>query len=213
MNKGSFLFLLILVMLAAVGAYQALFPVPTSMAFDEFFGLSGFLLICISLMIGPLATIWPKSFALLIEPRRAVGLAAFVFALVHIAIAFGIILGGRIGMLFSTLSLELGVLAGILLFILAVSSSDYAIKLLGPGPWKNVQRFNYLIFILVLAHFLLRSAIVSTTSSGQTFVNLVDVFALLMAAAAIILQVAGFFTRRRMMAQNQKRAETPQPPA
>jgi len=201
MNKGSFLFLLILIMLAAIGTYQALFPLPTSMAFDQFFALSAFLLICVSLMIGPLATIWPKSFAVLIEPRRAVGIAAFVFALVHVSITFIIMLGGKWGMLVSSLSNELGVLAGILLFILAVTSSDYAIKTLGPGLWKNVQRFNYLIFILVFAHFILKSIIVSATASGQTFINLADVFMLFMAAATVVLQVAGFITRRRMMAR------------
>ncbi len=210
MQKNSFLFLLILIMLAAIGTYQALFPAPTAMAFDQFLALSAFLLICISLMIGPLATLWPKSFAVLIEPRRAIGIAAFVFALVHIAIAFAIILGGDLGAVLSSVGNWFGVLAGILIFILAVTSSDYAIKTLGPGLWKNVQRFNYLIFILVLAHFILMSFIVSTTVSGQTFINLADVFMLLMAFATVILQIAGFLTRRRMM---QKKAESPQPPA
>lgn len=206
MNKGSLLYLLILAMLAAVGAYEAMFPLPALMAFSRFFALSGFLLICVSLMIGPLAVLWPKSFAILLEPRRAVGIAAFVFALVHVWLVVAITYGANLGALTSTLSNELGTIAALLLFILAVISSDYALKRIGPGLWKNVQRLNYLVFILVFAHFVLGPNSVSTVFGGQTFVNLAEVFALLMGVATVVLQFAGFLTKRQM--EQRKGAET-----
>jgi DMSO/TMAO reductase YedYZ heme-binding membrane subunit len=205
MNKTSFFFLLILLMLAAVGAYQSLFPIPAQTSFDRFFALSGFILICISLLIGPLATVWPKSFALLIEPRRAVGIAAFLFCLVHMWIVVVVMFGVNIGLLIGNIGNAIAIPAGILLFLLAITSSDYAIKLYGPGLWKTIQRFNYLIFVLTFVHFILRANGLFTSIGGKTFVNLAEVFALLMGVVTVILQIAGFLTRRRMMEQNKQK--------
>lgn len=202
MNKASFLFLLIIIALASLGAYHSLFPIPAEIAFTRFFALSGFLLICVSLIIGPLATIWPKSFALLIEPRRAVGIAAAAFAFIHVVISLGLTFGWNLNLLLGTPGFIVAVPATVLLFVLAATSADYAIKVLGPGLWKNVQRFNYLVFILSFAHFILKSNGLFTALQGKTFVNLAEVFCILLGTAAVVLQAAGFLTRRKMQAQN-----------
>jgi len=214
MNKPSFLFLLIIIALAVLGAYHALFPIPAEIAFTRFFALSGFMLICVSLLIGPLATIWPKSFALLIEPRRAVGIAAAAFAFIHILISLGLTFGWNLNVLLGTPGFIVVVPATILLFVLAVTSADYAIKILGPGLWKNVQRFNYLVFILSFAHFILKSNGLFTALQGKTFVNLAEVFCILLGIVTVALQFAGFFTRRKMQAENRAKmaaAGTPPP--
>ena len=200
MQKPSFLFLLILGAVALLGAYQALFPIPAMTSFVRFFALTAYLLLCVSLLIGPLTVFWPKAFGQIIEPRRAVGISCFVFVAVHGLLVIGPRYGWDLSPLVSNLGLAATIPATLVLLALTLTSSDYAVKALGPVLWKNVQRFNYLAFALSSAHFILQSNGLFLDVNGKTFINIAEAALLLLGAAVVLLQVAGFFERRRKLA-------------
>ena len=207
MKKTSLIFLVLIAGMTLIGAYSALFPVPASTAFIRFLGLSAFLLLCVSLMIGPLSVIWPKAFAELIEPRRAVGIACFVFVLFHLLLVALLRFGFDIGAMIGALNLWISAPAAILLLIIAITSSDFAIKKMGPLLWKNVQRLNYLAFILSFAHFILDSNGLFTIVRGKTFVNLAEAGLVVLGGIAILLQIAGFAIRRTNFRKNLSESE------
>lgn len=208
MNPNSFIFLLLLLAIALLGAYHSLSAVPVETAFTRFFALSGFVLLSASLIMGPLAVLRPKQFAVLIEPRRAVGLAAFIFAFVHILISLGLTFGWKFGILLRSPGFIAAVPATLLLFVLAVTSSDYAIRLLGPALWKNVQRFNYLAFILVFLHFILKSNGLLPAEGGALAVNFAEWACIVLGAATVSVQAAGFLARRKMQAENRAKSQS-----
>ncbi|MFH0737058.1 MAG: hypothetical protein V1827_00705 [Candidatus Micrarchaeota archaeon] len=202
MNGPSFLFLLLFCAIALIGAYNALFPVDAATAMTRSFALSGFLLLCVSLMLGPLMLIRPDIFGQLIEPRRAIGIACFVFVLSHILILFSARFGFDIGPTIFSANPFIVIPATLILFVLTITSSDFAIKALGAGMWKNVQRFNYLAFVLIFAHFLLYSNGLFANVRGTTFVNLSEAIMVLLGIATIVLQAAGIIIRKKKEAEN-----------
>ena len=175
MNKTSFLFLLTLIAFAAINYFYGNTTI---------LGIFGFLLICLSLILGPVSMIFNIH---LIEPRRAVGIAAFVFVLFHFI--------GRIELI-TTVPITIPTVA--ILVILTLTSSDYAIKILGPVLWKNIQRLTYLVFIFSAIHFL-----------NFSNYNPVELFVSGVVILTIILQVIGFFVRRAKHASHQN-AQQPQ---
>jgi DMSO/TMAO reductase YedYZ heme-binding membrane subunit len=207
MQKPSFIFLLILGAVALLGAYQALFPIPAMTSFVRFFALSAYLLLCVSLIIGPLTIFWPQVFGQVVEPRRAVGIACFVFVALHGLLVIGIRYNWNLSPLVSGLGLIVTVPATIVLLALTLTSSDYAVKMLGPVLWKNVQRFNYLAFVFSSVHFILLSNGLFTAVNGKMFVNIAEVTLLILGLATVALQVAGFIVRRKRM--RQMKAGTP----
>ena len=89
MQKPSWLFLLLLCGVALIGAYQSLFQIGAATSYVRFFALAGYFLLCVTLIIGPLTVLWPKEFAAYVEPRRAVGISCFVFAIIHGLLVLG----------------------------------------------------------------------------------------------------------------------------
>ncbi len=204
MDKPSFLFLLLLSAVALVFAYQTGFAPSSPYPAIEALGLSAFLLICASLLIGPIAVLLPKLGLPLIGPRRSVGLAAFVFALLHGLLALALALGWNLAYIFASTSLFLSSIALLILLAIALTSNDWAEHRLGAGLWKNIQRFNYLAFILVLAHFILQSRGLPYLSASPSGLNLAELALLLLGILTILLQLAGFVTMRRRRAQSEE---------
>jgi DMSO/TMAO reductase YedYZ heme-binding membrane subunit len=212
MNKTSFLFLLLMGAIVLIGAYNSLFPVPASTSFIRFFALSGFLLLCVSLMLGPLMFISPAVFGQLIEPRRAVGISCFVFVLLHILLVLSVRFGFDILAMVGAYAPLVTIPATLILFVLTITSSDFAIKLMGAGLWKNVQRFNYLAFVLAFWHFFISSNGLFINVRGTTFVNLSEVALMLLGILTVVLQVWGYFLRKAKAKENQaKMAAKPAP--
>jgi|WetSurMetagenome_2_1015567.scaffolds.fasta_scaffold55722_3 DMSO/TMAO reductase YedYZ heme-binding membrane subunit len=201
MQKSSWLFLLLICAVALLGAYQALFPIPASTSYIRFFALSAYLLLCVSLMIGPLTVLYPQTFAQTVEPRRAVGIACFVFAILHGILVIWLKWDWGLAPLLVSLGSLATIPATLILLALTLTSSDYAIKKMGPALWKNVQRFNYLAFAFSSVHFILLANGLFVQVNGKTFVNIAEVALLLLGIATIGLQLAGFFSRRKRMAQ------------
>ncbi len=90
----------------------------------------------------------------LIQRRRALGVAAFGYAILHLI--FYIIDMGNLDDMLAEL-LALGIWTGwaaMLLFVpLAVTSNDASMRMLKAG-WKRLQRFVYPAAVLVLVHWI-----------------------------------------------------------
>ena len=199
-QKSSFLFLLILLCVGLIGAYNALFPMPAGQVFIRFFALSALFLICVSLIIGPLAVIDIR-YASLIEPRRAVGISAFIFTAIHVLLALDFVFGWNIGAVLGVFPQAISIPAALILLAMALTSSDWAVKKMGMGKWKTVQYFIYPAFVLILVHFILLSNGLFAKTPNGVFVNLSEVGVLALCAITIALQACGFYLKRKRMSE------------
>jgi len=127
-----------------------------------------FLLLSLTLAIGPMVRIWPSLVPLLYN-RRHLGVATFFVALAHGSIATIHFHGsGDLNPLVSLLSSNtridsvahfpfelLGVLALLILLVLAVTSHDFWLFSLTPPVWKALHMCVYFAYALVMGHVLL----------------------------------------------------------
>lgn len=168
------------VALAAVVAYLAIFvavsrllwggPAADGGASDEVLvlratGSCALLLLHIILAIGPLARL-DRRFLPLLFNRRHLGVLTFCISAVHAVVATGYYHGfGVINPLLSLLTSNLevlragafpyqlpGLLALIILFLLAATSHDFWNRCLRPRWWKTLHMCVYLAYALLLAH-------------------------------------------------------------
>ena len=77
-----------------------------------------------------------------------------------------------------------GLAATLLLVFLAALSNDFLLKRLGAPRWKNLQRWNYSLFSLVLVHGILYQLIEKRSMPWPVWFGA-------LVLAAVILQVAG----------------------
>lgn len=127
----------------------------------QIYALTAVAYIYIALMASPLT----KTFTFLpyrgeyIKSRRAIGVAGFFFALLHASIAFFYGLGGFSGLQFLTgnylIAFLFGFISLVILALLAMTSFDYMIDKMGFSKWKFLQRFIYLVGVLILIHALI----------------------------------------------------------
>ena len=114
-------------------------------------------LIIVALMLTPLHRLFPASRAVtwLVCHRRAIGVAAFVYALLHL-MAYVLDMETPSAMLaeVGAPGIWTGWLALLCLVPPALASNDAAMRLLRRG-WKRVQRLAYPAALLTLAHWML----------------------------------------------------------
>lgn len=114
-----------------------------------------------ALLIGPAIRVFPfiPAKSKLIHARRAVGISAFYFVLLHSNLAFFGLLGGFRGLEYLDskylLAIGLSFTAEMILSLMAATSFDYMVKKLTYRWWKFLHRFVYLAGTLVVAHALL----------------------------------------------------------
>ncbi|MCX8195198.1 MAG: ferric reductase-like transmembrane domain-containing protein [Candidatus Micrarchaeota archaeon] len=201
MQKSSALFLVVLAGVALLGAYQAFVQAPSpASAVIRFLGLSSFFLLCISLLIGPLAVFKPQ-FSSLIEPRRAVGLAAFVFLFFHYLLVAAVYFKFDFSKIIGMFDLAIAIPAFIIILAAALTSSDWAYAKLGAGRWKAIQRLVYVAFALSFAHFLLKANGLFQADGRPFAPNLAEALLVLLGAITIAAQIAGFFAFRSRQAK------------
>ena len=113
-------------------------------------------LIIVALMLTPLAMLLPRSPALkwLVRHRRAFGVAAFGYALLHLLFYIAEMETVR-NMLaeFQALGIWTGWAALLLMLPLAATSNDASMRALKAG-WKKLQRLVYPTAILTLVHWI-----------------------------------------------------------
>lgn len=128
-------------------------------------GTLAFLLLTFLLCIGPLARLTPR-FKPLLYNRRHLGVTTFGVALVHGVLVtvwyhgFGV-LNPIVSLLVSNPRYDslvgfpfesLGLVALLLLFLLAATSHDFWNAHLGPGLWKGIHMTVYVAYALLLGH-------------------------------------------------------------
>ena len=112
-------------------------------------------LMIIAMLISPLRVIFPRSAFLywFLRRRRDIGVASFVYALAHTV--FYLIDKGTLAAIMGELG-ETGIWTGwlaMLIFVpLALTSNDYAVRMMG-RMWKSLQRWTYAAAVLVVAHW------------------------------------------------------------
>ena len=113
--------------------------------------------IILALMVTPLRQLWPQSriVRFLARHRRALGVAAFLYALAHTA-AYVADMGTLTDMLaeIGAPSIWTGWAALLILLPLGLTSNDAAMRALRSG-WKRLQRLAYPAAILTLVHWAL----------------------------------------------------------
>ena len=124
----------------------------------QIFGLLALIYWYVSLLVSPLSkVIAPQPWlTTLLFARRAIGVSAAYFAVLHAIVAITKQLGG-FGGLFGlperfTLALILGGIALLVLLAMAATSFDAVIKKMTYKRWKWLQRTGYFAGILVILH-------------------------------------------------------------
>lgn len=142
---------------------------PTSPWFHTLTIASGYislLYIFFTLLIGPLKLLTHKRNPVNLMLRRDVGIWAGITGLVHVAAGFQVHMGGDIVQYFFErdhhtlkplvnlfgLSNDLGLLGAVVLVMLLLLSNDLSLRRLRGPTWKWLQRANYVLILLVLAH-------------------------------------------------------------
>lgn len=197
--------LLGVVLLAAsvFGAVTALrHPATTAEMFlIRFTSVTAFLLLHVTLAIGPLSRLWPRFLPLLYN-RRHLGVTLAVLAGIHgvLTIFQYHALGDRNPLVsvftaygndylaplsdlrsISRFPFEiLGFLALVVLFLMAATSHDFWLRHLGPRTWKRLHQPVYAAYGLIVAHVLLgvmqsERSLVFPILLGTGFVTLVSV--------------------------------------
>ncbi|MCK6456388.1 MAG: ferric reductase-like transmembrane domain-containing protein [Phycisphaerae bacterium] len=124
-----------------------------------------FLMLNVILCIGPLARL-DRRFLPLLYNRRHLGVATFLVALAHAAIAIGFYHGfGNVNPFvalltsntnFTSLSAfpyqTLGLFALLILFLMAATSHDFWLKNLGAPAWKRLHMLVYIAYGLLVMH-------------------------------------------------------------
>jgi len=118
-------------------------------------GFVACVLLVVVLSLSPLRVVFPKSKTALAlnRHRRLVGVTVFVYALLHFVMY--LIYEGGFGTLANDLSkpfILTGVIALGLLFVLAITSLDRAVRALGGKRWKHLHRLVYFVAALVAYH-------------------------------------------------------------
>lgn len=124
-------------------------------AVERELGLLGLQLIVAGLCISPLR--WVTGINL-IRYRRAVGLVAFFYVALHLAVWVVLDLQLRWGEIWGDISKRPYIIVGFAGFLalvpLAVTSNNLSIRKLGPKTWQAIHRLTYLAAIAGAVHFL-----------------------------------------------------------
>ncbi len=157
----------------------------------EVYGIISLVLLYISLLPGPLYENFPalSGKAILTRARRATGVGAFYYGLLHSLVSFFGQLGGFSGLGFLgknyLTAVILGLIGLIILTLMALTSFDYWVRRLGK-QWKLLHRIVYVAGWLILFHtFLIGTHFITLSSwAAQTLIVSVG-FLLLLEALRI----------------------------
>lgn len=129
-------------------------------------GSCAILMLHLILAIGPLARMWPNQFAPLLYNRRHFGVAMFFVALIHAALqtlwygGFGVV-NPLTAMLTMNTRIDswvgfpfewFGLLALVILFLMAATSHDFWLKNLSPRWWKTLHMGVYIAYASLVLH-------------------------------------------------------------
>lgn len=164
-------------------------------------------LLVITLLIGPFTRLRGRKPAISSDLRRDIGIWCAVIGIVHVITGIQIHMGNPFLYFFIKKGFPehlilrkdsfgfanyTGLLATLFLLFLALISNDLSLRKLGSNRWKSLQRWNYILVVLVFAHAFIYQAILKRALP----------YVLVLIFTAIILvfyQTAGFFKTRKMI--------------
>lgn len=137
--------------------YFVLIPGDLNYSLIRSFALTGATLIGIALIIGPLAVL--KSSINFIPHRRTIGVLGFAFILMHLSMAITFVYQVNLSIIFYTLNpfvnpVIFGFLAFLFLFLLFITSTDWAVEKLKFKNWKRIHRLVFFAFVFAVMHFI-----------------------------------------------------------
>lgn len=169
---------------------------------EQTFGFVSLALLYCAIVISPLTKVFvnlPGKDAIT-HARRAIGVSAFYYALLHMYLTFFEQLNGFAGVPYLDqrykLALLLGVFALAVLSIMAATSFDWVVSKMGYKHWKLLHRLVYVASLAVLGHLLL---------IGPHFDNGLTLFGAVTYLAAAFLMILEVL-RIRNNSRNKKRA-------
>lgn len=156
---------------------------------EQIYALTAVIYLYLALLAGPLCYTFP-AFPVkeeYLKARRALGVSAFYFALLHSCLAFFGQLGGFAGLPFLPenflLAITLSFIALIILSLLAATSFDAVIKKITFPRWKFLQRFVYIASMLILIHAVMLGTHSRDLSSSIPFLFFIAIGFLLLLEA------------------------------
>jgi sulfoxide reductase heme-binding subunit YedZ len=179
----------------------AIFAQPNQAIFETFSvgtGYVGLLLIFATLVIGPLNMLKVRKNPVNLNLRRDIGIWAGITSLAHVVFAavlqiswgdsllgFFLNANGSIKLDLFGVSDYFGLIGALVVLLLLVISNNYFLKKLKGKSWKNLQRFNYLLFVVAVAHTLTQQI-----NSERGLVLILG--AIILTAGVVVAQLVGF---------------------
>jgi DMSO/TMAO reductase YedYZ heme-binding membrane subunit len=163
---------------------------------EQWFGFISLGLLYAALLASPLTKVNPElpfktSY---LHARRAIGVLAFYYALLHGLVAFFNQLGGFAGMQYYSdtyrLALLLGAGALAVLAVMTMTSLDWAVKVMGFTKWKLLHRLVYGAGIAVLVH-------VALIGSHYDGINALSMLTIVGIAFLLWLELQRFIASKR----------------
>ncbi len=178
-------------------------------------GYLAIMFLALTLLIGPVNLLLGKRNPASSYLRRDVGIWTAVFSIFHVF--FGLQLHGRLtftgdrgilsyiiapdGSLYTNsfgLANWTGLAATVIVVGLLVTSNDLSLRKLKPKRWKQLQRMNYALFVLVIAHAYFYGALLRLESPFTILLILIVI-------AVAIGQVVGIRLWRRRNSSRRQR--------
>ena len=156
-------------------------------------------LLTVTLAIGPINVLRGARRPVSIDSRRDVGIWACIWGLFHTVIGLQVHMRGRMAEYFFHpgdkpllsrvrhdmfgITNDAGLVAALVVVVLAVISNDWSLRRLGAPRWKRVQQLNYVLFTVVVIHAILYQVIEKRSPPFAFAIGA-------LAATAIVLQTA-----------------------
>lgn len=164
----------------------------------------GLVLLAGTLMTGPLKVLRRRSISVSDDLTRDMGIWAAIVSLLHVIFGLQVHMRVRMWLLFVPENLEFpfirldlfgaanytGLVGTIIVIMLLALSNDFALRKMGTWKWKRLQRWNYALFALIIAHGVMYQIIENRTQPYPALF-------LSIGAITVILQVMGFFYRKK----------------
>jgi sulfoxide reductase heme-binding subunit YedZ len=164
------------------------------------------LLLVITLWIGPWNLLRGNRMPVSSDLRRDIGIWAGILGIIHTVVGLDVHLRGRPWLYFIYQRVEgphliplrhdlfgfanyTGLIATIVLVFLFATSNDYALRALKTPRWKQLQRWNYVLFVFAILH---TAAYQTIEKQHVPFVAIV----VICTAITLLLQGLGFQMRR-----------------
>jgi sulfoxide reductase heme-binding subunit YedZ len=163
-------------------------------------------LLAATLILGPLNLIRRRANPTSTDLRRDLGIWAFVVGLLHTVIGLQVHMKSMWLYFFREISGPqawslrwdqfgaanyTGLAATLILVLLAALSNDFSLRWLGGRRWKNLQRWNYALFALVLAHGVLYQLIEKRSLPWPVIFAAIAFPTLVLQGAGILAKVRG----------------------